>query len=141
MTTTAVRRPRLLVVDDDQNLVTLYVEELTEEGYDVVVAGTGTEALARLEDSSPDVVALDIRMPGLDGIETLRAMKARRPRLPVVLNTAYDAYKSEFGSWACDAYVVKSSDLTELKAALRQVLTCGAERSAASGGIGPAKQR
>jgi DNA-binding NarL/FixJ family response regulator len=69
----------------------------------------------------PDVVMLDIRMPGTDGIVALRAIKARRPHLPVILNTAYEAYKGDFGSWACDAYIVKSSDLTELKAEIRQV--------------------
>ncbi len=122
MTATGVRRPRVLVVDDDPALDTLYAEELAEEGYDVTVARSGDEALARLDEIAPDVVALDIRMPGRDGIETLRAMKGRRPRLPVILNTAYGGYKADFGSWACDAYVVKSSDLTELKTAIHDAL-------------------
>lgn len=118
------RRPRVLVVDEDVALDTLYEAELTDEGYDVFVARSGEEALSRLDEVRPDVVSLDIRMPGRDGIDTLRAIKARRPTLPVVLNTAYEGYKADFGSWACDAYVVKSSDLSDLKAALRAALQC-----------------
>lgn len=112
----------MLVVDDDEALDMLYAEELADEGYDVAVARSSDEALSRLDAFSPDAVTLDIRMSGRDGIETLRAIKARRPRLPVLLNTAYEAYKGDFGSWACDAYVLKSSDLTELKDAIRRVL-------------------
>ncbi len=121
----AVRCPRVLVVDDDLALDTLYAEELGEEGYQVFVARSGDEALARIDEVLPDVVTLDVRMPGRDGIETLRAIKARRPGLPVLLNTAYEAYKDDFGSWACDEYVVKSSDLSELKAAIHRALACG----------------
>ncbi len=114
---------RILIVDDDRPIRLLYEEELEDEGYEVRVASNGEEALAVLDGFNPDVVTLDVKMRGgMDGIETLRAIKARRPSLPVILCTAYQHYKADFGTWASDAYVVKSSDLAELKAAIRKAL-------------------
>jgi DNA-binding response OmpR family regulator len=114
---------RILIVDDDRPIRLLYEEELEDEGYEVRVASNGEEALAVLDGFNPDVVTLDVKMRGgIDGIETLRTIKARRPSLPVILCTAYQHYKADFGCWACDAYVVKSSDLAELKAAIRKAL-------------------
>ncbi len=118
-------KSRILVVDDEPSIGRLYREELEDEGYEVRVASSGSEALEVLDGFDPDVVTLDVKMPGMDGIETLRALKERRRTLPVILCTAYDEYKEEFGSWACDAYIVKSSDLDELKAAVRRALGGG----------------
>jgi DNA-binding response OmpR family regulator len=59
---------------------------------------------------------------GPDGIESLRRIKERHPGLPVVLVTAYGEYRSDFGTWAADGYVVKSADLTELKARIARLL-------------------
>lgn len=125
------RAPRLLVVDDDPSVRALYADEFADDGYEVLAVAGGREALAVLDDFAPDVVTLDIRMPGMDGIETLRAIKARYSRLPVVLSTAYEQYKDDFGSWACDEYVVKSADLAELKASVRRALDCARRASAA----------
>jgi DNA-binding response OmpR family regulator len=117
--------PRILIVDDEQSIGTLYKEEFEDEGFEVRTAASGREALEHLESFDPDVVTLDIKMGGLDGIQTLRAIKERRRTLPVILCTAYDEYKADFGSWACDAYVVKSSDLGELKSAVKRALKHG----------------
>jgi DNA-binding response OmpR family regulator len=59
---------KLLIVDDDTNIQRLYKEELEEEGYEVVVATTGKDALAMFEEENPDIVTLDILMPDIDGI-------------------------------------------------------------------------
>lgn len=114
--------PRILIVDDEPSIGTLYAEEFEDEGYDVKTAASGEEALAVIDAFAPDVVTLDIKMPGMDGIATLRRIKERHRALPVILCTAYDEYKADFGSWACDAYIVKSSDLAELKLAVRRAL-------------------
>lgn len=119
-------KSRILVVDDEPSIGRLYREELEDEGYEVRVASSGREALDVLDGFDPHVVTLDIKMPGMDGIETLRAIKERRRTLPVILCTAYGEYRDDFGSWACDAYVVKSSDLDELKAVVRRALRTGA---------------
>lgn len=113
---------KVLCVDDDLSLLRLYQEELTEEGYKVILAKDGKEALKKFEKESPNVVVMDIRMPVMDGIETLTAMLGRDRQVPVILNTAYPQYRENFMTWGAEAYVIKSSDLTELKQKIREVL-------------------
>lgn len=113
---------KIMVVDDEENIRFLYKEELMEEGYEVILAGTGREALDLLEETKPDLITLDIKMPDMDGIETLRRIKEIDKNIPVVLCTAYGQYKQDFSSWASDAYVVKSADLKELKETIADLL-------------------
>jgi DNA-binding response OmpR family regulator len=112
---------KILVVDDDTHILKLYKEELQDEGYDVVVAGTGKEALDLFEKENPDLVTLDILMPDIDGISLLRRMKEIRPRMPIIMSTAYD-YRDDFAVWASEAYIVKSADLTEMKTLIKKLL-------------------
>lgn len=112
----------ILLVEDDQNQQLLFAEELREDGHDVIVAGSGTAALEAVKKVIPDLVVLDIAMPGMDGIEALGRILAQDNRIPVVLHTAYATYKDNFMAWSADAYVVKSSDLTELKAEIKRAL-------------------
>ncbi len=113
---------KLLVVDDDVNQGLLYEQELSDEGYEVDVANSGEQAIEMVKEKEYDLVILDIGMPYMDGLETLGKMLSMDNRLPVILNTAYPSYKDNFMSWAADAYVVKSSDLTELKEKIRESL-------------------
>ena len=124
---------KLLIVDDEKNLRALYQAELGDEGYEVIMASDGREALRFLESEKPDLVVLDIRMPGPDGLETMGRMLSQDNRLPVILNTAYSSYKESFLSWSADAYVVKSADLTELKTKIREVLAARAAAEKQSG--------
>jgi DNA-binding response OmpR family regulator len=112
---------KLLVVDDDANIQRLYKEELEEEGYEVVIAGTGKEALSMFEAEDPDIITLDILMPDIDGISLLRKMKEKRPDIPIIMSTAYD-YRDDFAVWASEAYIVKSSDLEELKNTIKKLI-------------------
>ena len=114
--------PTLLICEDDDHQRLLYEEELRDEGYDVVVAHSGHEALDMVKNVAPDLVVLDVAMPGMDGIEALGQLLARNNQLPVILHTAYATYKDNFMSWSADAYVVKASDLAELKAEIQRVL-------------------
>ena len=116
------KKPRILVVDDDKNLRLLYEEEFAVEGYEVDLAVDGEEALVRMQSVRPDLVILDIRMPGMDGVEALSKMLARDKKLPIIINTAYPSYRDDFMTWAADAYVVKSSDLSELKGKVKELL-------------------
>jgi DNA-binding response OmpR family regulator len=111
---------KILIVDDDQNILRLYKEELEEEGYVVVTASNGQEALDQFDKESPDLVTLDILLPDIDGIKLLRQMKEKRPRMPIIMSTAYD-YRDDFAVWASEAYIVKSADLTELKATIKKL--------------------
>jgi DNA-binding response OmpR family regulator len=113
---------KLLVVDDDKNLRALYEQELSDEGHEVAAAGSGQEALEHLKTKRPDLIILDISMPGMDGIEALGKILAKDKTMPIILNTAYSTYKDNFMTWSADAYVVKSSDLTELKGKIKEVL-------------------
>lgn len=114
---------RILVVDDEENIRMLYQEELQEEGYEVTAASNGNQALNLLATDGPfDLVTLDIRMPGMDGINTVRAIKEKYKDLAVVLVTAYGEYKQDFSTWASDAYIVKSADLAELKATIKKII-------------------
>lgn len=112
---------KILVVDDEKNILKLYKAELEEEGYNVVTANSGREALEVFEKEQPDLVTLDILMPDIDGIQVLRQMKEKKPTLPIIMLTAYD-YRDDFSVWVADAYVVKSSDLTTLKSTIRRIV-------------------
>ena len=114
--------PTLLICEDDDHQRLLYEEELRDEGYDVVVAHSGQEAIEMAQRIAPDLVILDIAMPGMDGIETLGQLLSKNNQLPVILHTAYATYKDNFMTWSADAYVVKSGDLSELKAKIKEVL-------------------
>jgi len=111
-------RNPVLVVDDDRALSTLYRVELEEAGYVVRVAHTAEDALLRVREEKPSVVIMDIRMPGMDGLELMGRILTLDPTIHVVLNTAYASYKDSFTSWCADAYVLKSSDVRPL---LREV--------------------
>ena len=111
----------ILVVDDEQNIRFLYKEELEDEGYQVSVAATGEEALKILDTKTPDLIVLDIKMPGMDGIELMRKIEEDKGDIPIVLCSAYGRYKQDFRVWASDAYVVKSADLTELKLTVKEI--------------------
>lgn len=113
---------KILCIDDDQSLILLYHEELSEEGYKVVVAKDGKEALAKFEKEKPHLIVMDIRMPIMNGIEALTAMLGKNRQVPVILNTAYPQYRENFMTWGAEAYLIKSSDLTELKRKIREVL-------------------
>ena len=112
----------ILVVEDEANQRMLYRMELEDDGYRVIEAGTGREALQKAGDGQPDLVVLDLRMPDIDGIEVLERLMDLNPRLPVIIHSAYETFKDNFMTWAADAYLVKSSDIDVLKAELRQVL-------------------
>ncbi len=115
-------KKKILVVDDEDSIHLLYKEELEEEGYVVISAMSGEEALKAFDDQMPDLVILDINMPGMNGIEVLRQMKEKRPDIPVILSSAYPEYKQDLASWASDDYIVKSFNLDELKASVKKHL-------------------
>ncbi|HEV8440504.1 MAG TPA: response regulator [Methylomirabilota bacterium] len=79
---------KLLVVDDEPEVRLVLSEFLTGRGYDVVLADSGSAALAAVEEHKPDLVLLDVAMPGMDGAETLKQMVALQPSMPVIMVTA-----------------------------------------------------
>jgi two-component system response regulator (stage 0 sporulation protein F) len=113
----------VLIVDDEENIRALYKEELADEGYDVILASNGYEALEVLNSRKPDAIILDIKMPGMDGVTLLKLIKERKDDdIPVIICSAYEEYKQDFSLWASEEYIVKSSDLTKMKSALHRIL-------------------
>jgi CheY-like chemotaxis protein len=115
----------ILVVEDDANQCSLYEEELIDDGYHIVCVSNGREAIRVVEDSSGaaiDCVILDINMPQVDGLEVLSHVLELRPHLPIIIYTAYASYQDNFMSWGANNYLIKQSDLTELKLTIQKLL-------------------
>jgi len=112
----------ILVVDDDDSIRRLIELELKDDGYEVLTAANAQDALKLVQTEPLDLVILDIRMPGMDGLEALPRILGLKEGLKVILNTAYSQYQESFMSWAADAYIIKSADLTELKAKVKELL-------------------
>jgi DNA-binding response OmpR family regulator len=113
---------KILLVDDEESIHILYREEFEELGYEVHSAMSGEAALKLLPALSPDLVILDIQMPGMNGIDVLRQIKEQNPKLPVILSSAYQEYKQNLSSWASDDFIVKSADMRELIDSVRRLL-------------------
>jgi DNA-binding NtrC family response regulator len=113
---------KILIVDDEPHLRLLYETEFRRAGYETMSAGSAAQGLDIIQSMKPDLVVLDIRMAGMDGIEALQHILDRDSSVAVVLNTAYSSYKDNYMTWAADAYVTKSSDVTELLDTVREVL-------------------
>ena len=123
---------RILVVDDEPAVRTALDRALRLEGYDVELAADGAEALHRLAAAAPDAIVLDVLMPGLDGLEVCRRLRAARDRTPVLMLTARDGVSDRVAGLdaGADDYLVKPFALEELAARLRALL----RRSAPDGG-------
>lgn len=113
---------KILIVDDEPHLRLLYETELRRAGFETMTAGNAMQGLEFVETMKPDLVILDIRMAGMDGIEAMQRILERNNSIPVVLNTAFSSYRDNYLTWAADAYVTKSSDVSELVSTVKGVL-------------------
>jgi DNA-binding response OmpR family regulator len=113
---------RIMIVEDEPNLRDLYRLELEELGHHVTTCADGEDALKEAREGIFDLVILDIKLPKREGTEVLHEIKKRNREIPVILNSAYSTYKSDFATWLADAYVVKSADLSELKGKVSELL-------------------
>jgi DNA-binding response OmpR family regulator len=113
---------KILIVDDDVAIQILYADELTEEGYEVITTGDGVGLLGLIEEVQPDLVVLDIRLGEFNGLDLLQDIRNTHYELPVILCSAYSAFKYDLKSIAADYFMIKSSDLSELKVKIRMAL-------------------
>ena len=117
-------RTQVLIVDDEQVVCDLLSEELTERGYLCAAVLSGQEALAKTREESSDIVLLDIRLPGLSGIEVLRKLSEERPGLPVIMITALNDASTAVEAMKLGAYdyIVKPFDLDQVESCMRRAL-------------------
>lgn len=104
-------KTKVLVVDDDRRMVKTISDILTVKGHEAIAAYTGEEAVEKVKSDNPDCVLMDIRMPGMDGIEVLKTIKAISPGLPVVLMSAYATEAQAEEARQAGAYAVINKPL------------------------------
>ena len=118
---------RLLVVDDEPNLLRALAAALRAEGYEVLTARNGREALVRVAESVPDLVISDIRMPGMDGYQLAGQLRAsaRTALVPIVFLTAKDETADRIAGFrsGVDAYITKPFEPDELLAVIHSILS------------------
>jgi len=114
----------ILVVENDKNHLFLIEQELLSEGYNIVTAKDGCEALKKGKEHFPDIVVMDIVLPDMDGIELIERILSKSGRkIPIIIHTAYTSYKCKLITCLTVAYVIiKSSDLSELKNKIKELL-------------------
>jgi two-component system, OmpR family, response regulator len=132
----ALGPPRLLVVDDEPNTLELLSATLRFSGFEVASAGTGQEALELARDFRPDLIVLDVMMPGIDGFDVAKRLRASGVRTPVLFLTARDSDEDKVTGLTIggDDYVTKPFSLEEVIARIRSILrrTRGVDGDAAT---------
>jgi DNA-binding NtrC family response regulator len=121
------KAPLILVVDDEPDVGMIFHRVLGEAGYDVVSAASGNECLRALKKQSPELVFLDLRMPGMDGVETLRRLRETHPDLTVVIMTAYQTVGSAVETMRLGAYdyLIKPLETDKVLSIAKQALALG----------------
>jgi two-component system, OmpR family, response regulator MprA len=117
-------QPRVLVVDDDPKILSVLRRGLGFAGYAVDIAGDGLEALVVARDRPPDLVVLDVMLPGMDGLETCRRLRAGEPTVPILMLTAMDRIPDRVAGLdaGADDYLVKPFAFDEFLARVRALL-------------------
>jgi two-component system response regulator AtoC len=106
--------PDILIIEDDENIRFLLGEEFSLDGFNVRMAQNGQAGLDALADQRPDIVLLDLMMPGIPGEEVLRQIKAQQPRLPVVIYTAYADRREAVLALGADDFFLKTGENDEM---------------------------
>ena len=115
---------RVLVVDDEPNIVDVISMALRFQGFDVESAGTGRDALAAVAAFSPHLIVLDVMLPDMEGFEVAKRLGAQQARVPIIFLTARDATEDKIRGLTLggDDYVTKPFSLEELVARIRTIL-------------------
>ena len=113
---------KILVIDGDEAIRLLYADELTEEGYEVITSGDGSQVMELIEQKRPDLIVMEVVLGQYDGLDLLQDIRNTFYRMPVILCTAYSHFRYDLRSIAADHYVVKSADLTELKVRIKMAM-------------------
>lgn len=117
----------ILIVDDDSQLRQSFDKLLTEEGHTVRTSPTGEAGIAMVRESTPDLVVMDVRLPGMSGLETFRAIREIEPKVPVIVMTAFGTTETAIEATKLGAfeYVLKPFEIPEILALIDQALEAG----------------
>jgi DNA-binding response OmpR family regulator len=137
----AERPTRILLADDEQSILTLLSYPLRQDGYEVVRASSGVEALERFEESEFDLVVLDVMMPHVDGLEVVRRMRATST-VPIIMLTAKtEEIDKVLGlELGADDYITKPFSIREFRSRVKAALRRSAMRPPAEGGEDPEEE-
>lgn len=112
----------ILVVENDKNHLLLYEQELLLEGYNIITGKDGSEALKKVKEHHPDLVVMDIILPDMSGVELIEKILCEHWEIPIIVYTAFSGFKNNFMTWLAEAYIIKSSDLSELKNKIKEFI-------------------
>jgi Nif-specific regulatory protein len=115
---------RILIIDDEKNMRWILERGLKPLGYHVSSASHGLEGIEFAKADEPDLVILDLKMPGIDGVETLKRLKSIYPKLPIIMITAHGTMETAIEAMKCGAtdYIIKPFDLEEMKIVIQKNL-------------------
>jgi DNA-binding response OmpR family regulator len=118
---------KILVVDDERSTRELLHAFLTKQGYEVILAPSGVEAFQLAKSESPNAILLDWKMPGIDGLEVCRRLRAEEKTryIPTIIISGFGTTKKEAANAGADDLITKPFDLTELALRIKSVLLIG----------------
>mgnify|MGYP001578020971 FL=1 len=119
------RAKRILLIDDEEGILTLFKNRLEANHYEVVTAADGVQGFAQLAKERPDLVILDILMPGMSGYDFVKKVKRESnglEQIPLIVITAQERMKQFFHPWDVEAFMTKPIDPPELIATIRRIL-------------------
>jgi len=118
---------KILIIDDDDQLRKSFDKLLTEEGYNVISAASGEAGLKMVQNEIPDLVILDMRLPGMNGLETFQAIHEIEPKLPVIIMTAYGTTETAIEATKLGAfdYILKPFDIPDMLSVIVKALEAG----------------
>lgn len=114
---------RILIVEDEELLLDAFSSALRKRKYDVVGFSNGKGAIDYLKNNSVDLVILDIKLPDMSGLDVLEQIRKILPSVPIIMCTAYDAFKTDYQIWAnqISDYIVKPIVLEEIESKIKKI--------------------
>ncbi|HAU31424.1 MAG TPA: two-component system response regulator [Desulfotomaculum sp.] len=119
------KKDYLLIVDDNASVRRLLFEIISDEGYKVETAGSGTETIRMVTSSMPSLILLDVKMPGMSGLETLEKLRVHAPGVPVIMMTAYsemDACQEAKNRGLVREYLKKPFEIDKLRFLIKNIM-------------------
>ncbi len=114
----------ILIVEDEELLCKIYATSLSDSGYNIRIANDANTALEKLKEYQADLIMLDVKLPGMSGLELLKKIREIDQDVHIIMVSAYDSFKSEYEVWASQIsdYIVKPVKLAELLTKIKNIL-------------------